>query len=325
MKNLNNIGIYKILNTENGKYYIGSSNDVKNRIRKHFELLKRNCHHSIYLQHAYNLYGKDAFSVSILENCKIDQTLIIEQTYLDAITDWTQCYNIAKMASGSGYDLASHPDCEEIRKKMSIANTGKHAKPFYINDVRYKTLKDASLILKIPIVTIAYRLKQWNTKNYYYDGLFKDTEYNENLSKYYKQPILRKPKPVKIKIKKVPFILIRPVFICGIIYNTVKEASRQLKSEYHTLLYRIGSNTIRYKDYYYMDMPKNICDLTTIDQIYEKISEKKIGNTNRKNKPFTINGIYYNSLGDASKTIKLSKDAISNRIKSDKYTEYRYA
>lgn len=64
---MKNQGVYLILNTTNGKGYVGSSNDIKNRIRGHKLRLKNGNHHNIYLQKSYSKYGKDSFIYTILE------------------------------------------------------------------------------------------------------------------------------------------------------------------------------------------------------------------------------------------------------------------
>jgi group I intron endonuclease len=53
--------IYKITNLENSKYYVGSSSNVKVRFRDHQRKLNTGKHANIYLQRAWDKYGKDAF------------------------------------------------------------------------------------------------------------------------------------------------------------------------------------------------------------------------------------------------------------------------
>jgi hypothetical protein len=59
--------IYKILNLENNHCYIGSTTDFKERVRRHWRDLRKNNHHSVYLQRAYNKYKKDCFVFQIIE------------------------------------------------------------------------------------------------------------------------------------------------------------------------------------------------------------------------------------------------------------------
>jgi group I intron endonuclease len=336
-------GIYKITNTINGKYYIGSSNNIKTRIRKHFELLKRNKHHSIHFQNAYNKYGRNSFVDEMLELCNEDNLLPLEQRYLDSIIDWQKTYNMSKIASGNNYDISMHPNQIQIRKKMSIGNTGKHTKPFYINDIRYETLKDAANEFNIDIKSISYRIKNWDYKNYYYENNPKIGEYDKNIhTKYWYKPKIEKKKYycdcgqeigkdgkyciecIKRR-RKNKIYDDNPVIINGVEFNNPKEASRILKIEYCTLLWRINSNTLTFKDYCYKHKPKNIENLISIDDINKKISEKNKGNKSSKNpKPFTIDGVKYLSLTDASKKINIRNQLIWDRLRSKNFTNYKY-
>jgi len=105
MENLENnlCGIYKIINTHNSKCYIGSSKDIKNRLKRHFRNLKNNKHKNKHLQASYNKYGKDKFTYEILTLCEKDNLYSVEQTYLDAL-DFNSNYNQAIQAGAGGYN-----------------------------------------------------------------------------------------------------------------------------------------------------------------------------------------------------------------------------
>lgn len=110
-----NIGIYKIENKTTGKLYIGSSLDIRKRWIRHLWDLENNKHHSIILQRAWNKYGKDDFVFEVIEECNIDNLLILEQKYLD---EYLPIYNICPNA-GNSY---GRKDSMETRlKKRKIA------------------------------------------------------------------------------------------------------------------------------------------------------------------------------------------------------------
>ena len=60
-------GIYKITNLTNNKCYIGSSFNLFNRLHNHKTNLRKNRHHNVYLQRAYNKYGEENFKFEIVE------------------------------------------------------------------------------------------------------------------------------------------------------------------------------------------------------------------------------------------------------------------
>lgn len=111
-------GIYAIVNTVNGKRYVGSSKDIEYRFRSHRKMLKRGKHFNHHLQSAWNKYGEPGFTFMVIEQCEDEFLLEREQVYLDAGCE----YNIAKVA---GSPMKGRTLSEESRKKLSAANKGK--------------------------------------------------------------------------------------------------------------------------------------------------------------------------------------------------------
>ena len=110
-------GIYRIVNMNNGHFYLGSSVIIENRYVQHMSDLRCGRHHSVYLQRAYDKDSENVFILDIVEECDESELLEIEQTYLDAISS-SGCYNVSRSASGG--DLVSHhPDRDEIRSRMA--------------------------------------------------------------------------------------------------------------------------------------------------------------------------------------------------------------
>jgi group I intron endonuclease len=136
-------GIYVIRNTTNGNLYVGSSVNIEQRKRYHFNYLKRNVHDSQHLQHAYNKYGKDAFELETMITCHPDNLIWYEQQFIDG---WHPEYNIRKIANSNvGIKLPSMcgryvssetreklrqsklgiPRSDETKRKLSEAHKGK--------------------------------------------------------------------------------------------------------------------------------------------------------------------------------------------------------
>lgn len=112
-------GIYKILNKINGKFYIGSAINIKQRWRRHKLDLNKNIHQNHYLQRAWNKYWSVSFEFVILEICDKEQLLAKEQFWINE----TQCfkyeigYNLTPTAGSS----LGVKHSEETRKRMSLA------------------------------------------------------------------------------------------------------------------------------------------------------------------------------------------------------------
>lgn len=83
---MKNVGVYKITNIKNNKVYVGSSKNLRKRRYDHFEMLKLNKHHSIYLQRAYNKSNnKNDFVFEVLEYCNEKDLLVKEQYWLNSL------------------------------------------------------------------------------------------------------------------------------------------------------------------------------------------------------------------------------------------------
>jgi len=113
-------GIYKITNKVNGKIYIGSAYNLRNRIYTHKSRLRRGIHKNKHLQNAFNFYGEAKFVFEILEVVE-DKKIILEreQFYLDLYVAYDTAigYNIAKVA---GNTAGVKPNAT-TRRKMSEA------------------------------------------------------------------------------------------------------------------------------------------------------------------------------------------------------------
>ena len=61
----NTPGIYYIKNTKNGKGYVGQSQNIRIRVRRHINLFKRKVYDAP-LYKAFDKYGLDVFEVEVL-------------------------------------------------------------------------------------------------------------------------------------------------------------------------------------------------------------------------------------------------------------------
>lgn len=113
-------GVYCIKNTVTGKRYIGSSKDIRYRLRKHRAVLRRGDHHSDHLQRSWNKHGPKAFEFRIIahyDRCDLEAA---EQFWIDWFESWKR---------EKGYNIRQHvsmllPPSAETRAKMSAAKKG---------------------------------------------------------------------------------------------------------------------------------------------------------------------------------------------------------
>lgn len=115
------IGVYKITNIIDNKCYIGSSINVKGRISQHKNQLKKNKHHSIKLQRAYDKYCIENFKYEIVEECTIENMIIREQYYIDFYDCCKNGYNIVPNA-GHNLGMIHSDETKEILRQKSTGN-----------------------------------------------------------------------------------------------------------------------------------------------------------------------------------------------------------
>ena len=101
-------GIYIIKNKQSQKFYIGSSRDISTRWKSHIWRLQKNIHPNAHLQSSWNKYKSEAFSFEILEECKEEDLLTVEQRYIDSY-DFSNLYNLTLDVYGAGADARKIP------------------------------------------------------------------------------------------------------------------------------------------------------------------------------------------------------------------------
>lgn len=114
-------GVYQIYNPITNKRYIGSSIDIKRRLKEHYRNLKRHKHCNQHLQNAWNKYSEYLIFEPI-EYCSPEQCLKLEQKYIDYYNSANRKfgYNIDAQAASAGKHLSF-----ETRQKISKAKKGK--------------------------------------------------------------------------------------------------------------------------------------------------------------------------------------------------------
>ncbi len=119
----NTSGIYAIVNSSNGKRYIGSAVRINYRWNVHRCRLRNRTHHCPHLQSAWNRYGECTFEFVVILNCGINDLIKKEQEEIDKYqsTDRRYGYNAARIAGSSLGVIRS----AETRARISASKTGK--------------------------------------------------------------------------------------------------------------------------------------------------------------------------------------------------------
>ncbi len=124
-------GIYKILNTKNGKCYIGSAVYLISRLNTHKSNLRNKKHPSKHLQASWNKYGGWFFEFIILERCEKDKLAEREQFYIDTLKP--EYNKRLKVETNVGIKFGKQT-VEHIEKRMLKVRGGKHSEEAKLNN-----------------------------------------------------------------------------------------------------------------------------------------------------------------------------------------------
>lgn len=269
---MNQMGIYKILNKITGKYYIGGAKNVAKRFKKHLKDLRNEQHHCIYLQRAWNFYGEDSFEFIFVEKFLDDKALKLrEQFYLDNYRN--QLYNTSYCSDG-GDILSTHPDRYNIIKKIS--NTTKNNIALLSEEERKNKFgqpgEQNGMYNKKHTIEARKKISNSRTgvespfkgkKIEEIHGEIKAREIKNKISDFAKtrtgvdNPFYGKEHSQETKSKiseinkgKKP-VNRRPVIIENVRYESVYDAAKELKVCCATIIHRIKSNNVKFKNYFY--------------------------------------------------------------------------
>jgi len=106
------IGLYAIVHVPTNRAYVGSSVNIRRRIKEHMTDLRKSRHHCAHLQNAWNMYGETQFAIKT--PIFVDegmQARELEQAFLDCFME--ALFNSKPTAIGGAwgnYSPARRPD-----------------------------------------------------------------------------------------------------------------------------------------------------------------------------------------------------------------------
>lgn len=152
--------IYGIKNIVTNKWYIGSTCNLHDRMRRHKYYLLNNQHHSSKLQRSFNKYGIDNFDVLILKNCdKLDIDQLINKE-IDTIIEYNSVENGYNMTKDcriyKQFKLSKESINKAVNKRykpvVCLTKTGKFIK-------EYKSVSQAAIDLQEQTTNISKACK----------------------------------------------------------------------------------------------------------------------------------------------------------------------
>lgn len=127
-------GIYCIRNLKNGNLYIGSSENIYYRLKRHECDLKKNRHGNQHLQNSFNKYGIENFIGFILERCEINKLEQREQYWMDfynPIYNKRPANRNLPMEKSARLKISETLKRKHIEKNIEVTNN----KPVYVFDL----------------------------------------------------------------------------------------------------------------------------------------------------------------------------------------------
>lgn len=122
----NGSGVYAITCLSSGKMYIGQAENFNKRLKMHFSLLKRNKHHCVHLQRAFNKYGENNFSWNVVEYCDLSKLDELEQMHIDKHFGSGVLFNTSKHV---GNPMKGEKHTQESLEKISKSGRGRIVTP----------------------------------------------------------------------------------------------------------------------------------------------------------------------------------------------------
>lgn len=277
--------LYEIKNIINNKRYIGRTCNPDIRKKRHFRELEKNKHHCIFLQRAFNKYGKENFIFNIIDTRNTLKE--IQELELSYINDNSNLYNVSNFSSG-GDLISNHPNNDQIRKKISSSSKRrwenmsceekiKYCKlvtginnPNYgnrgtLNPLYGKSLtkehkekiskairgkkKSAESIEKNRLSHIGSILTRIKSKSKQFDSFYYFDKSCDNKNKY----IRYSPETFSSSLIGKGHLSSRKVFCEGQIFNSLKEASNFYNISRETIRQRCKSNNKNWKEFYIIE------------------------------------------------------------------------
>lgn len=132
------IGIYKIVNKETGKTYIGQSVNIERRFKEHC------CKKDLVIDQAIEKHGKENFEFEIIEECDVSQLNEREQYYIQLYNTYQKGYNChsggsVQIGENNNNTFLTDDDVIQIRKEYAAHKRSKDIYKNFSNKVSYSS------------------------------------------------------------------------------------------------------------------------------------------------------------------------------------------
>lgn len=215
------IGMYAFKHIETNKLYVGSTRDIVGRKNQHIRELKRNVHQNKDFQQAFNRDSRLNFFF-IITNTR-EEAFDHEQFILDQYFSKNMLFNEAKDARRSNLNATN-----KVLSKIS-SSTKETWKDPIVRRNRIAGLNRPDVIAK----NVEMNQQLWQ-----------DPDYRNKMIQ------LRNTEEYLIKAREAKRAKMKSVFVNGVIFDSVQDASRALRVKRHTVRERCKSE--KFSGYYFI-------------------------------------------------------------------------
>lgn len=135
-------GVYAIRNIDSGRQYIGSSTNLKDRIRSHIRDLSLGCHANHALQSDFFHLGADQFEAKVLVNGVSPSNLapVEADRITSLLNSGAALYNLTADGQGTGRNSRGYTDSEPVSDRLAKQHA--EAEQRRIDEIFFKKRKD---------------------------------------------------------------------------------------------------------------------------------------------------------------------------------------
>ena len=118
-------GVYAIQNISSGRQYIGSSTNLKGRIRSHIRDLSLGCHANHVLQSDFSQFGADHFEATVLASGITPSNLasVEADRIASLLNSGAALYNLTADGQGTGRNYCGYSDSEPVSDRFARQRT----------------------------------------------------------------------------------------------------------------------------------------------------------------------------------------------------------
>lgn len=126
-------GIYRCVNINDGKSYVGQTSSLSKRKQEHLALLRRGCHSNQQLQRAWDKHGDYNYDWFVVETCSEEELDELEVYYIDHYDAYRYGYNHTIGGGGARGFKHSEESKEKRRQRMFGENNPMYGRTGELN------------------------------------------------------------------------------------------------------------------------------------------------------------------------------------------------